>query len=150
MRLSTILAMLSFSLYAGEVEDVKAAIHSNWETIAKGKYPGLTHSEGRWLATSEGGFWSFDSPQDNKNRIENSPNTLNFKPYHINVEIYGSKKEIAYAVYYLAGTIDRDGNVIVPNYRTRASALLKKENGKWYEVGSHYSPMHSGSGVKFD
>ena len=82
--------------------------------------------------------------------VSDSPNTLNFKPYHINVEIYGSKKEIAYAVYYLAGTIDRDGNVIVPNYRTRASSLMKKENGKWYEVGSHYSPMHSGSGVKFD
>ena len=26
----------------------------------------------------------------------------------------------------------------------------EKENGKWYEVGSHFSPMHSGSGVKFD
>ena len=78
------------------------------------------------------------------------PNTLNFKPYHINVEIYGSDKDIAYAVYYLAGTIDRDGNAIVPNYRTRASSLMKKEKGKWYEVGSHYSPMHSGSGVKFD
>ena len=60
------------------------------------------------------------------------------------------KNDIAYAVYFLAGTIDRDGNSIVPNYRTRASSLMKKEKGKWYEVGSHYSPMHSGSGVKFD
>jgi len=56
MRLSTILAMLSFSLYAGEVEEVKAAIHSSWETIAKGKDSGLTHPEGAWLANSEGGF----------------------------------------------------------------------------------------------
>jgi len=65
MKLSTILAMISFSLYTGEVDEVKAAIHSNWETIAKGKDSSLTHPEGGWIATSEGSFWSFDSPQDN-------------------------------------------------------------------------------------
>ena len=40
--------------------------------------------------------------------------------------------------------------VTISNYRTRASNLLKKEKGKWFTVGAHYSPMHSGSGVKFD
>ena len=75
---------------------------------------------------------------------------MKFKPNHINVELYGSKKDLAYAIYYLSGTIERDEKVIVANYRTRASNLLKKEKGKWLMVGAHYSPMHSGSGVKFD
>jgi len=44
------------------------------------------------------------------------------------------KNDIAYAVYFLAGTIDRDGNVIVPNYRNRASSLMKKEIGRNYEI----------------
>ena len=63
MKLSTILAMLSFSLYAGEVDEVKAAIHSSWETIAKGKDSGLTHPEGGWIATSEGSFESNIKPR---------------------------------------------------------------------------------------
>ena len=75
---------------------------------------------------------------------------MNFTPYHINVEILGAKKDVAYVVYYLGGTIDRNDEVLVSNYRTRASNIMKKEKGKWYTVGAHYSPMHSGAGVTFD
>ena len=75
---------------------------------------------------------------------------MNFTPYHINVEILGSKKDVAYVVYYLGGTIDRNDEVLVPNYRTRASNIMKKEKGKWFTVGAHYSPMHSGAGVTLD
>ena len=32
----------------------------------------------------------------------------------------------AYVVYYLSGSIERDGKVLISNYRTRASNLLKK------------------------
>ena len=81
--------------------------------------------------------------------IEDSPNTLNLKAHYINVNVYGSRKDLAYVVY-LSENIERDGKVLVSNYRTRASNLLKKEKGKWLTVGAHYSPMHSGSGVKFD
>ena len=146
-----IMLMMIFSaqIFADDIEDVKDAIRSNWESVSEGKAVSA-HPKGSWIATSEGGFWSFDSPEDNRNRIEKSSNTLKFKPNHINVEIYGSKKDLAYAIYYLSGTIERDEKVIVANYRTRASNLLKKEKGKWLMVGAHYSPMHSGSGVKFD
>ena len=109
-----------------------------------------THPDGTWMANSNGGFWEFLTVQDNKSLIEDSPNTLNLKAHHINVDIYGSKKDLAYVVYYLSGNIERDGKVLISNYRTRASNLLKKEKGKWLTVGAHYSPMHSGSGVKFD
>ena len=65
--------------------------------------------------------------KENKERIESSLNTLNFTPYHINVEILGAKKDVAYVVYYLGGTIDRNDEVLVSNYRTRASNIMKKK-----------------------
>ena len=102
------------------------------------------------MANSEGGFWNFQTVQNNKAKIEDSPNTLNLKEHHINVDIYGSKKDLAYVVYYLSGNIERDGKVLISNYRTRASNLLKKRRENCLTVGAHYSPMHSGSGVKFD
>ena len=39
-----------------------------------------------------GGFLEFQTVQENKSLIEDSPNTLNLKAHHINVDIYGSKK----------------------------------------------------------
>ena len=142
--------VFSIQLFANDIEDVKKAIHLNWKNVAQKKVSGFIHPNGSWMAHSDGSFWDFQSVQDNKDLIEKSPNTLNFEPYHINVEIYGSKKDLAYALYYLSGTIERDGKVLVPNYRTRVSMLMKKEKGKWLTVGHHYSPMHSGSGVQFD
>ena len=145
-----IFVLLTCSLLANDKEMITSVIKDNWISISKGKSPNILSPNGAWIATSEGSFWQFDSPEDNRARIEESPNILNIKPHHINVEIFGSKKDVAYVVYYLAGTIERDDKIIVPNYRTRASTIFKKESGKWYQVGSHFSPMHSGSGVKFD
>ena len=129
---------------------IKETIHSNWDKVAQKNVTGLVHPDGNWMANSEGGFWNFLTVEDNKALIEDSPNTINLKAHHINVNLYGSKKDLAYVVYYLSGSIERDGKVLISNYRTRASNLLKKEKGKWLTVGAHYSPMHSGSGVKFD
>ena len=149
MRKLGLIIFLSTNLFGNDVNEIKETIHSNWEKIAKKIVTG-THPDGSWMANSNGGFWEFLTVQDNKSLIEDSPNTLNLKAHHINVDIYGSKKDLAYAVYYLSGNIERDGKVLISNYRTRASNLLKKEKGKWLTVGAHYSPMHSGSGVKFD
>ena len=149
MRKLGLIIFISTNLFGNDVNEIKETIHSNWEKVAKKIVTG-THPEGSWMANSNGGFWEFLTVQDNKSLIEDSPNTLNLKAHHINVDIYGSKKDLAYAVYYLSGNIERDGKVLISNYRTRASNLLKKEKGKWLTVGAHYSPMHSGSGVKFD
>ena len=149
MRKLGLIIFISTNLFGNDVNEIKETIHSNWEKIAKKIVTG-THPDGSWMANSNGGFWEFLTVQDNKSLIEGSPNTLNLKAHHINVDIYGSKKDLAYAVYYLSGNIERDGKVLISNYRTRASNLLKKEKGKWLTVGAHYSPMHSGSGVKFD
>ena len=149
MRKLGLIIFISTNLFGNDVNEIKETIHSNWEKIAKRIVTG-THPDGSWMANSNGGFWEFLTVQDNKSLIEDSPNTLNLKAHHINVDIYGSKKDLAYVVYYLSGNIERDGKVLISNYRTRASNLLKKEKGKWLTVGAHYSPMHSGSGVKFN
>ena len=149
MRKLGLIIFISTNLFGNDVNEIKETIHSNWQKIAKKIVTG-THPDGSWMANSNGGFWEFLTVQDNKSLIEDSPNTLNLKAHHINVDIYGSKNDLAYVVYYLSGNIERDGKVLISNYRTRASNLLKKEKGKWLTVGAHYSPMHSGSGVKFD
>ena len=145
-----IIMLLSNLTFGSDIDAIKNIINDNWEKTSQRKVGEFIHPEGSWLATSEGSFWDFQSPKENRNRIESSLNTLNFTPYHINIEILGAKKDVAYVVYYLGGTIDRNDKVLVSNYRTRASNVMKKEKGKWYTVGAHYSPMHSGAGVTFD
>ena len=128
MRKIILTIFISTILFGNDVNEIKETIHSNWEKIAKKIVTG-THPDGSWMANSNGGFWEFLTVQDNKSLIEDSPNTLNLKAHHINVDIYGSKKDLAYVVYYLSGNIERDGKVLISNYRTRASNLLKKEKG---------------------
>ena len=111
----------------------------------------LINPNGAWQARSDGGLWDFQSPKEIKSQIEDSPNTLNFRPYHIEVTIVGKSKDVAYTNYYLVGTITgRGGKVLANNYRTRASGTLVKKSGKWVSVGEHYSPLYGGSGVIFD
>ena len=111
----------------------------------------LINPNGVWQARSDGGLWDFQSPKEIKSQIEDSPNTLNFRPYHIEVTIVGKNKDVAYTNYYLVGSITGPkGKVIASNYRTRASGTLIKNKGKWVAVGQHFSPLHGGSGVIFD
>ena len=145
-----VIMLLSNLTFGSDIDAIKNIINDNWEKTSQRKVGDFIHPEGSWLATSEGSFWDFQSPKENRNRIESSLNTLNFTPYHINIEILGAKKDVAYVVYYLGGTINKNDKVLVSNYRTRASNVMKKEKGKWYTVGAHYSPMHSGAGVTFD
>ena len=108
MRKLGLIIFISTNLFGNDVNEIKETIHSNWEKIAKKNVTGM-HPDGSWMANSNGGFWEFLTVQDNKSLIEDSPNTLNLKAHHINVDIYGSKKDLAYAVYYLSGNIERDG-----------------------------------------
>ena len=137
---------------AGDKENVVAAIEQTRKDIAL-KNPDADrhwHPDRVWTATSEGGLRQFLSNEDFRPAID-SPNILDIKPHHINVKIVGEKQDVAYAAYYLAGKIlDTDRKVIVKNYRTRASQVWVKLDGKWVTIGSHYSPLDSGSGVGFD
>ena len=142
-------------LRAGGKENVVAAIEQTWKDIAL-KNPDAVrrgHPDGSWFASSQGGLWSFRIRTDEESfrAAIDGPNTLDFKPRHINVTIVGEKQDVAYATYYLVGKIlDADLKVIVKDYRTRASQVWVNLDGKWVVIGGHYSPLYAGSGVVFD
>ena len=139
-------------LYAADREDLIKQIKQNWVNYSNKTVDISTfHPDGTWQATSQGGLWALRSPEEAKSLIEDSPNTFNFRPHHIEVTIVGKNKDVAYTNYYLVGKITGpDGKVIVENYRTRASETYVKENGKWKVIGNHYSPLYGGSGVISD
>jgi len=140
------------NLMAGDKEDIVAQTKKQWADFSKKKMDSsLINPNGAWQARSDGGLWDFQSPKEIKSQIEDSPNTLNFRPYHIEVTIVGKNKDVAYTSYYLVGSITGPGGkVIASNYRTRASGTLVKNKGKWVAVGQHFSPLYGGSGVIFD
>ena len=140
------------NLMAGDKEDIVALIKQQWVDFSNKTVDMSTfHPDGTWQATSQGGLWALQSPKEVKSQIEESPNTFNFRPHHIEVTIVGKNKDVAYTNYYLVGNITGpSGKVIAQNYRTRASGTLVKKGGKWLDVGQHFSPLYGGSGVIFD
>ena len=148
----SLLLLFNNILFAGDKEDIIKQIKNQWVDFSKKKMDSsLINPNGVWQARSDGGLWDFQSPKEIKSQIEDSPNTLNFRPYHIEVTIVGKNKDVAYTNYYLVGSITGPkGKVIASNYRTRASGTLIKHKGKWVAVGQHFSPLHGGSGVIFD
>ena len=139
-------------LYAGDREDLIKQIEQRWVNYSNKTVDISTfHPDGTWQATSQGGLWALQSPEEAKSQIEDSPNTLNFRPHHIEVTIVGKNKDVAYTNYYAVGKITGpDGKVIAENYRTRFSGTLVKKGGKWLFVGRHASPLYGGSGVILD
>ena len=136
---------------AGDQDDVKAAIDRFWADAAtKTPDPSGDNPAGVWQAGSNGSLWNFLSPAERAAQTTSSPYTNNFQPKHITVRIMGSDQDVAHAVYYLVGTISRDGETVITNYRTRVSQVFEKIDGKWLLSGAHYSPLHGGSGVAQD
>ena len=146
------LILVNNNVIAGDKEDITNQIKQLWVNFSNKKVDiSLINPNGSWQASSEGGLWNFQSPKEIQSQIADSPNTLNFRPYHIEVTIIGKGQDVAYTNYYLIGTITgRGGKVVANNYRTRASGTLVKKAGKWVSVGEHYSPLYGGSGVIFD
>ena len=90
---------ISTILFGNVVYDIKETIHSNWEKVSQKDVSGLIYPNDSWMANSEGGFWNFQTVQNEEALIEDSPNTLNLKAHYINVDVYGSRKDLAYVVY---------------------------------------------------
>ena len=148
----SLLLLFNNILFAGDNEDIIKQIKNQWVDFSKKKMDSsLINPNGVWQARYDGRLWDFQSPKEIESQIEDSPNTLNFRQYHIEVTIVGKNKDVAYTNYYLVGSITGPkGKVIASNYRTRASGTLIKNKGKWVAVGQHFSPLHGGSGVIFD
>ena len=136
---------------AGDQDDVKAAIDIHWANMTtRTPDPSGDNPAGVWQANSNGSLWNFQSPTEIAAGMTSSPYTNNLQPNHITVRIMGSGQDVAHAVYYLVGTISRDGETVITNYRTRVSQVFEKIDGKWLLSGAHYSPLHGGSGVAQD
>ncbi len=154
-NLSIILAALFLTFpgwaEAGDQDDVKAAIDKFWANVAT-RTPDSSgdNPAGVWQAASNGSLWNFQYPAERAAQTASSPYTNNFQPMHVTVRIVGSGKDVAHAVYYLVGTISRDGEPANNNYRTRVSQVFEKIDGKWLLSGAHFSPLYGGSGVPLD
>ena len=55
--------------------------------------------------------------------------------------------KVAVAQYYSEGSMAPKGSAAVSNYRTRATQVFVKENGKWKVRAAHWSPIVGGSGT---
>ena len=128
---------------AGDQDDVKAAIDRFWANVAtRTPAPSGDNPAGVWQAASNGSLWNFLSPAERAAQTTSSPYTNKFQPSHINVRIMGSGQDVAHAVYYLVGTILKDGESVIKNYRTRVSQVFEKIEGKWLLSGAHFSPFY--------
>ena len=130
---------------------IKADIVKTWKDAAERKIDkSLFDKDHITSAYSTGGLWVNETGDEMANNIVGGPNTFVLTPFHINVRILGSKKDVAYTSYYLAGNIMRGDKVIVSNYRTRISQVSEKRGGTWVTVANHASPLFGGSGIRFE
>ena len=80
----SLLLLFNNILFAGDKEDIIKQIKNQWVDFSKKKMDSsLINPNGVWQARSDGGLCDFQSPKEIKSQIEDSPNTLNFIPYHI-------------------------------------------------------------------
>ena len=146
---AAIAALVVASVWAGQADDRQAIeenLKSVWGRIAARDFADLGFSaNGVVHAGSEGGLWREMTANDMAAHLEAAPN-LRAIPYHINVRFLGANKDVAYVTYYLVGTIVRGEGAEVVSYRTTASAVMEKIDGKWVSSGQHYSPLFGGSG----
>ena len=156
-RILSILIIVAVALvvtapaWAGEMEEKQEVINQvkeTWKKIAAKEVDAVgVGPNGVIQAQSHGGFWRSFTPETMAAFLKESPN-MRFTPYYIEVRFLGSKKDVAYVTHYLVGTIVREGKDDIANYRTRASSVMEKIDGRWVTAGSHYSPLFGGSGIQ--
>lgn len=71
---------------------------------------------------------------------------VNIDAKHIHVITLVPGK-VAVAQFYSEGSMAPKGSAAVSNYRTRATQVLVKEDGKWKVRAAHWSPITGGSGT---
>jgi hypothetical protein len=91
---------------------------------------------------SSGGFLQEVKPGSKPDEYE----SVNIDAKHIHVITLVPGK-VAVAQYYSEGSIARKGSAAVSNYRTRATQVFVKEDGKWKVRAAHWSPIAGGSGT---
>lgn len=136
-------ASFAFADAATETEVRQAIIDTNEYAKEKLRDAEDTVSEdGSLEFWSSGGFLQEVSADDEPTEYE----SLNIDAKHIHV-ITLVPGEIAVAQYYSEGSMAPKGSAAVSNYRTRATQVMVKENGKWKVRAAHWSPIAAGSGT---
>lgn len=98
------------------------------------------------VASSDGGPWEISTAAEQVSLLKSDTFVLQVRPHDIHILLIGSEKDVAYANYYLVGTISSSSNDL-RNYHTRVSQVLEKINGKWVIRGAHYSPFMDAQGI---
>jgi hypothetical protein len=91
---------------------------------------------------SSGGFLQHVAADSQPSEYE----SVNIEAKHIQVITLVPGK-VAVAQFYSEGSMAPKGSAAVSNYRTRATQVLVKEDGKWKVRAAHWSPIASGSGT---
>lgn len=69
---------------------------------------------------------------------------VNAKHIHVITLVPG---KVAVAQFYSEGSMAPKSSAAVSNYRTRATQVFVKEDGKWKVRAAHWSPITSGAGT---
>ena len=128
---------------ATEAAIKKHILDNNAYSIRELKSPGgQVSKEGSMEFWSSGGLLQEVPPADEVEEFD----AFGLKPKHIHVITLVPGK-VAVAMYYSEGGIDRKNSAAVPNYRTRATQVFVKEDGKWKVRAAHWSPIVGGAGT---
>ena len=128
---------------ATEAAIKKHILDNNAYSIRELKSPGgQVSKEGSMEFWSSGGLLQEVPPADEVEEFD----AFGLKPKHIHVITLVPGK-VAVAMYYSEGAIDRKNSAAVPNYRTRATQVFVKEDGKWKVRAAHWSPISGGAGT---
>ena len=139
---------------------VEDQIRQSWKAASSGNYDavsmldfGLT-KEGQSqlgenviaVASSDGGPWEISTATEQAELLKSDDFVLQVTPHDVHILLIGSEKDVAYASYYLVGTIGSSSND-GQNYHTRVSQVLEKVYGKWVIRGAHYSRFMDAQGI---
>ena len=149
---TVLLSLMSMLLFAGafahadevtEQEVIKTIMDGN--TYARKNLrdqEGTVAKEGSLEFWSSGGFLQEVGAGTAPSEYE----SINIDAKHIHVITLVPGK-VAVAQYYSEGSMAPKDSAAVSNYRTRATQVFVKEDGKWKVRAAHWSPIASGSGT---
>ena len=128
---------------ATEQEVIKTILDGNAYTKQNLKdQPDSVSKDGSLEFWSSGGFLQQVSAGGKPDEYE----SINIEAKHIQVITLVPGK-IAVAQFYSEGSMAPKNSAAVSNYRTRATQVYVKEDGRWKVRAAHWSPIASGSGT---
>ena len=98
------------------------------------------------VAASDGGPWEISTVIEQARLLKDDHFELKVEPQNLHVMLLGSEENVAYASYYLVGTVasSADGT---QDYHTRVSQVFERIEGKWVIRGAHYSRFMDAAGI---